>query len=50
MAVRQAWRSPRALFVPVLRAAVLAGDVSRSRALIEPLVATFGIVRSTKRS
>jgi len=42
MAVRQAWRVPEPLFVPVLRAAVLAGDVSQSRALIEPLVATFG--------
>ena len=42
MAVRQAWRVPDPLFVPVLRAAVLAGDVGQSRALIEPLVATFG--------
>lgn len=42
IAVRQAWRVPEALFEPVLRAAVLARDVSRSRALIEPLVATFG--------
>jgi hypothetical protein len=42
LAVRQAWRVPEPLFVPVVRAAVLARDVSRSRALIEPVVATFG--------
>jgi hypothetical protein len=42
MAVRQAWRVPEALFVPVVRAAVQAADVSQSRALIEPVVATFG--------
>ena len=42
MAVRQAWRVPEALFVPVMRAAVLAADISQSRALIEPVVATFG--------
>ncbi|HEX5041257.1 MAG TPA: hypothetical protein VFV75_00015 [Candidatus Polarisedimenticolaceae bacterium] len=42
MAVRQAWRVPEPLFIPVVRAAVLAGDVSQSRALIEPAVTTFG--------
>lgn len=42
LAVRQAWRVPEPLFIPVLRAAVLAAEVSQSRALIEPLVATFG--------
>jgi hypothetical protein len=42
LAVRQAWRVPEPLFVPLLRAAVLCGDPSQSRGLIEPLVSSFG--------
>lgn len=42
LAIRQAWRVPEALFTPVIRAAVLCGDPGASRALIEPLVSTFG--------
>jgi hypothetical protein len=42
LAVRQAWRIPEPLFLPVVRGAVLAADVSQSRALIEPAVTTFG--------
>jgi hypothetical protein len=41
-AARQAWRVPEPLFVPLLRAAVLSGDPSQSRSLIEPLVNSFG--------
>jgi len=42
VAVRQAWRVPEALFVPVLHAAVVSEASGASRSLIEPLVATFG--------
>lgn len=42
LAVRQSWRVPGALFGAVLRAAVQSRRAAASRALIEPLVSTFG--------
>jgi hypothetical protein len=42
LAVRQSWRVPERLFDATVRAAVLSGDSGRCRALVEPLVSTFG--------
>jgi hypothetical protein len=42
LAVRQAWRVPEELFIPVLHAAVATESSGASRGLIEPLVGSFG--------